>query len=62
MPPRTEPDDRICSQMGYDAYEFHDRSSSIVTVGSFDSVGTRRRRGKIEINPTVHKIMPRFAR
>ncbi len=47
-------------KMGYDAYEFHDRSSSIVTVGSFDSVGTRRADGKIEINPTVHKIMLRF--
>lgn len=45
---------------GYEAYEFHDRSSSIVTVGSFDTVGTRRDDGKIEINPTVHKIMRAF--
>jgi len=45
---------------GYEAYEFHDRSSSIVTVGSFDSVGTRRPDGKIEINPAIHKIMRTF--
>jgi hypothetical protein len=45
---------------GYEAYEFHDRASSIVTVGSFDSVGTKRDDGKIEINPTIHKIMRTF--
>ncbi len=45
---------------GYDAYEFHDRSSSIVTVGSFDSVGAKRNDGKIEINPAIHTIMRTF--
>jgi hypothetical protein len=45
---------------GYEAYEFHDRASSIVTVGSFDNVGTKRDDGKIEINPTIHKIMRAF--
>jgi hypothetical protein len=45
---------------GYEAYEFHDRNSSIVTVGSFDSVGTRRQDGKIEINPAAHKVMLTF--
>jgi hypothetical protein len=44
----------------FEAYEFHDRSSSIVTVGSFDSVGTKRDDGKIELNPAVHKIMTTF--
>jgi hypothetical protein len=47
-------------KMKYEAYEFHDRSSSIVTIGSFDSVGTRRADGKIEINPAVHRIMKIF--
>jgi hypothetical protein len=46
---------------GYEAYEFHDRFASIVTVGSFNSVGTPRRDGKIEINPAVHHIMKLFA-
>ncbi|MBI3839015.1 MAG: hypothetical protein HY288_13935 [Planctomycetia bacterium] len=45
---------------GYQAYEFHDRHSSIVTVGSFASVGTPRADGKIEINPAVHTIMRTF--
>jgi len=45
---------------GYEAYEFHDRTSSIVTVGSFSSVGTRRPDGKIEINPAIHTIMRTF--
>jgi hypothetical protein len=45
---------------GYDAYEFHDRYASIVTVGSFDSVGSPRTDGKIEINPKVHLIMKTF--
>lgn len=44
----------------YDAYEFHDRAASIVTVGSFDSVGTPRPDGKIEINPQIHELMNRF--
>jgi hypothetical protein len=45
---------------GYEAYEFHDRHSSIVTVGSFASVGTPRRDGKTEINPAIHRIMETF--
>ncbi len=45
---------------GYEAYEFHDRNASIVTVGSFDSVGLPRADGKIEINPKIHKIMQVF--
>jgi hypothetical protein len=45
---------------GYDAYEFHDRFSSIVTVGSFDSVGMPLPDGKVEIDPRVHAIMKVF--
>ncbi|NQU25727.1 MAG: hypothetical protein HQ567_30940 [Candidatus Nealsonbacteria bacterium] len=46
---------------GYEAYEFHDRYASIVTVGSFDSLGTPRRDGKTEINPKVHAVIKAFA-
>jgi hypothetical protein len=55
---------KVCEKLrsqGYEAYEFHDRQSSIVTIGSFDSVGTPREDGKTEINPNVHKIMQAFA-
>jgi len=45
---------------GWEAYEFHDRYASIVTVGSFDSVGTPRPDGRTEINPQLHKVMQAF--
>ena len=45
---------------GVEAYEFHDRFESIVTVGSFDSVGTPRPDGKIELNPEIVRIMKVF--
>jgi hypothetical protein len=47
-------------QKGYEAYEFHDRYASMVTVGSFSSVGTPRADGKIEINPQAHAIIQTF--
>jgi hypothetical protein len=46
---------------GWEAYEFHDRYASIVTVGSFDSVGTPRADGKIEINPRIATIIRTFS-
>lgn len=42
---------------GVEAYEFHDRHESMVTVGSFSSVGTPRQDGKTEINPAILKLM-----
>jgi hypothetical protein len=45
---------------GVEAYEFHDRYESIVTVGSFDSVGMPRPDGKTEISPEIHKIMAAY--
>ncbi|HUT10373.1 MAG TPA: hypothetical protein VMY42_07750 [Thermoguttaceae bacterium] len=45
---------------GWEAYEFHDRYASIVTVGSFQSIGSPRGDGRIEINPQVHAIMRTF--
>jgi hypothetical protein len=45
---------------GVPAYEFHDRGSSIVTIGSFDSVGTPQPNGQIELNPQVFSIMQKY--
>ena len=45
----------------YEAYVLHDRYASIVTVGSFDSVGTPRPDGRIEINPKIHELMQKFS-
>lgn len=46
---------------GFEAWEFHDRYASIVTVGSFDQVGTPRQDGQIEINPKLHELMEKFS-
>jgi hypothetical protein len=54
---------QLCAALrekGIEAYEFHDRTESIVTVGSFAEVGQPRPDGKIEINPAVHRIMQEF--
>lgn len=47
-------------EKGYEAYEFHDRYSSIVTVGAFKNVGTPRPDGKIEINPQIYRVIQTF--
>jgi hypothetical protein len=50
----------LLRQKKYEAYEFHDRQSSIVCVGSFEAIGAPRPDGKIEIDPTIHKILNVF--
>lgn len=47
-------------EKGIEAYEFHDRTESIVCIGSFDSVGTPRADGKTEINPAIHRLMQEY--
>ena len=47
-------------QKGHEAYEFHDRYASIVTVGSFDWVSRRLPDGRSEINPAVQAVIDRF--
>lgn len=48
-------------KQGVEAYEFHDRYASLVTVGSFDSVGSPREDGKTEINPAIHQLLSKYA-
>ena len=53
---------RLCAILrakGYDAYEFHDRYSSIVTIGTFDSLGTPQPNGTIEYRPEIVDILNR---
>jgi hypothetical protein len=45
---------------GVDAYEFHDRFESIVTVGSFNSVGKELPDGRLDLAPEVYKIMQSY--
>lgn len=54
---------KLCAalrQKGIEAYEFHDTSESIVTIGSYDSVGEERPDGKTEINPAVFRVMEQY--
>ncbi|MCO6454303.1 MAG: hypothetical protein J5I93_03220 [Pirellulaceae bacterium] len=46
---------------GVEAYEFHDRHESIVTIGSFESLGRTLDNGSLELNPAVHKVMKDFS-
>jgi hypothetical protein len=45
---------------GYEAYEFHDRYASIVTVGSYDWVTRRLPNGQAQINPNIQAVIDRF--
>lgn len=45
---------------GYEAYEFHDRYASIVTVGSFDSLGRPGPNGVTELDPRIVAIIDQF--
>ena len=47
-------------KLGYEAYEFHDRHESIVTIGSFDEVGQPRPDGRTELHPQILKIIETF--
>lgn len=45
---------------GYEAYEFHDNYSSVVCVGSFDSVGNKQADGRIVADPAILKVIEEF--
>jgi hypothetical protein len=45
---------------GYDAYQYHDRFSSVVTIGSFNSPGKMQTNGQFEIDPEIKKIIDMF--
>ena len=45
---------------GWEAYEFHDRTESIVTIGSFAEVSQRQQDGREVVIPQVQKIIQTF--
>lgn len=45
---------------GYEAFEFHDRTESIVTIGSFDQVAQQLPDGRVLTTPAVEKIVKTF--
>jgi hypothetical protein len=51
---------KLLRKQGIEAYEFHDRYESIVTVGSFESIGVKQADGTTELNPAVHRLMQEY--
>jgi hypothetical protein len=45
---------------GWEAYEFHDRTESIVTIGSFAEVTQKLPNGQVVVIPQVQKIYQTF--
>lgn len=45
---------------GVEAWEFHDRDCSFVTIGSFDQYGKLQPDGRTELNPRVAEIMTKY--
>lgn len=50
----------LLREHGFEAYEFHDRTESYVTIGSFDEVGTRMPNGQLSPTPQVQQIIQKF--
>ena len=47
-------------KQGKEAYVFHDRHESIVTIGGFSSVGNQQTDGKIQLDPRILQIMQTY--
>jgi hypothetical protein len=47
-------------KQGVEAYVFHDRHESIVTVGSFNDLGTEMASGRTELQPEIAKVIKQF--
>jgi hypothetical protein len=47
-------------KQGVEAYEFHDRYESIVTIGSFETMGRDLPDGKTELDPRIIDIMKKY--
>jgi hypothetical protein len=46
---------------GWEAYEFHDRTESIVTIGSFAQIAQQLPDGRVQAAPNVEKIVKTFS-
>jgi hypothetical protein len=47
-------------ERGIEAYEFHDRYGSIVTVGSFDQIEHRLPNGTVRYLPAIEQIIRQY--
>ena len=50
----------LLRKKGVEAYQFHDRNESIVTVGSFETVGTLGADGRVAISPAVQSVVQMY--
>lgn len=48
-------------QVGIEAYQFHDRNQSFVTVGSFDELGTTDAENRFVYSPQIQAVVTKFA-
>ncbi len=47
-------------KQGADAYQYHDRKESVVTVGSFDWLGDNQIQGEWKLNPAVEAVVKTY--
>jgi hypothetical protein len=46
---------------GYEAYQYHDREQSIVTVGGYDQLGTTDTSNRFVYSPEIRAVIERFS-
>ncbi len=51
---------RELRKKGVEAYQFHDRTRSLVTIGSFDHLGDARPGGDFEYAPGIRQVMAEY--
>ena len=48
-------------EQGVESYQFHDRERSLVTIGSFDSLGRQLPDGGFEYDPAIKNVMRQYS-
>jgi len=51
---------RKLREEGVDAYQFHDRTRSLVTIGSFETLGRQLPGGGFEYDPAIRSVMQKY--
>ncbi len=48
-------------KQGVEAYEYHDRTRSLVTIGSFEKLGDQRKDGSFAYDPAIIEVMQKYS-
>lgn len=51
---------KVLRDAGYEAYQFHDRQESIVTIGGFDNLGKELADKSFQYDPAIQQVVDRF--